>query len=254
MYLRLSILILLLIPYSIYTQPIERERVNVTDENGFKQGKWVVAFENSKSIRYSGQFKDNIPFGEFRYYYQSGEVSAVIEFKDEYSSSSRMYHKNGNLLSLGNYYQQKKDSVWWYFNARKEVLSMETYNKGILEGEQIIYYPGDPSKVKVKEYEKSIFKQGFKNGAWEQYYESGRIKAKGVFLNGNLNGIVFYYFPEGNVKLNGEYENGFKHGCWLHYGEDGELLDRSYYKKDKKLEGKEIEEFKKNRIEQRQNK
>ena len=30
---------------------------------------------------------------------------------------------------------------------------METYNKGVLEGEQVVYYPADPSKVKVKEYE-----------------------------------------------------------------------------------------------------
>ena len=250
MYLRFFIVNFLLIPFVVLSQPLERERINFTDENGLKQGKWVVAFENINSTRYSGQFKDDIPYGEFRYYYRSGEVSAIMQFEDENRSSTMMYHKNGNLLSVGSYYQQKKDSVWWYFNARKEVLSMETYNKGILEGEQIIYYPADPSKVKVKEYEKSIFKEGIKNGAWEQYYESGRIKAKGIYLNGNLNGIAYYYYPEGNVELNGEYENGYKHGCWLHYGKDGELLDRSYYKKDKKLEEKEIDEFLKNKREQ----
>ena len=250
MNLSLNSFLFFLIPFAVYSQPIERDRLNVTDENGLKQGKWVVNFENSKSIRYTGEFIDNHPVGEFRYYYNTGELSAVVEFRDDFRSQSRMYHKNGNMLSVGYYFQQKKDSVWWYFNGRKEVLSMETYNKGVLEGEQVVYYPADPSKVKVKEYEKSTFKDGVKNGPWEQYFESGRIKSKGVYLNGNLSGIAYYYYPEGNIKLNGEYENGFKHGCWLHYGKDGQLLERSYYKKDQKLEEKQVEEFLKKKREQ----
>ena len=67
---------------------------------------------------------------------------------------------------------------------------------------------------------------------------------------GCFSGIAYYYYPEGNIKLNGEYENGFKHGCWLHYGKDGQLLERSYYKKDQKLEEKEVEEFLKKKREQ----
>jgi len=247
MYMRLFISLFYLLPLLFFAQPLEREKKNFTDENGMKQGKWVVTFENSKAVRYRGQFKDNRPIGEFEYFYNTGEISAVMRFKDQNNAKSKMYHKNGNLLSVGNYFDQKKDSIWWYFNERKEVLNMETYNKGVLDGEQIVYYPADPSKVKVKVLEKCIFKEGQKNGPWEQYYESGRMKAKGVYLNGSMNGIAYYYYSNGKVELNGEYKNGFKNGCWLYFGKDDELLDRSYYKNNIKLEGEEIEEFIKSR-------
>ena len=54
---------------------------NITDAKGFKQGKWVGTFESGKT-RYEGSFKDNLPFGTFVYYYESGEKSADLVFSE----------------------------------------------------------------------------------------------------------------------------------------------------------------------------
>ena len=234
MYIRPVIAFFYLFPLLVFAQPIERERINITDENGLKQGKWEVAFENSNFIRYKGQFNDDMPFGKFKYYYLTGEVSVIMIFMDQNVAKAKIYHKNGNLLSMGKYINQKKDSIWWYFNDRKEILNMESYSNGLLNGEQINYYPGDPSKEKIIVLERYTCINGQKNGDWEQYYKSGRIKSKGTYLNDYLSGSAYYYSSDEKLELKAEYIKGHKQGCWLYYRKDGELFKRIYYKEDRK--------------------
>ena len=47
---------------------------NKTDAQGRKQGPWRKYQPGDKILIYTGQFKDDIPVGEFRYYYPSGKV------------------------------------------------------------------------------------------------------------------------------------------------------------------------------------
>ena len=90
---------------------------NRTDANGKKQGKWVKYKNRSKF--YEGQFVDDIPVGEFKYFYSNGH----LKIRTVFAESGRLnrtkiffesYKKN--IQAEGNYYDKKKDSTWNYYN------------------------------------------------------------------------------------------------------------------------------------------
>jgi len=215
---------------------------NVTDSKGRKQGKWVKNHEGTNKKRYVGTFENDIPTGKFTYYYLTGEVSAVTDFIDDHKTAyTRMYHLNGKVMAAGKYVDQKKDSVWLSFNDRKEILSKENYIDGKLNGENIVYYPSDPSKGKVKRYEITQYIDGLKNGKWIQFYSTGKVKAEGVYKDGNFDGRVKWFFTSGKVEIDGYYKHAVKNGYWKYYDQDDELKRKVYYRNGHVIEGDVLE-------------
>ena len=75
---------------------------NFTDENGLKQGKWEVKYDNGK-IQYIGTFKDGVEQGFFKFFYNSGELKATKEFfHDGLAAATHIFYKNGNIRSIEN--------------------------------------------------------------------------------------------------------------------------------------------------------
>ena len=68
------VLLLFCIPFFSFSQSI-----NEIDASGKKQGVWQKTYESGK-LRYKGQFRDNIPYGIFNYYYSTGELQSAKEF------------------------------------------------------------------------------------------------------------------------------------------------------------------------------
>lgn len=230
--------------------------MNKTDSKGRKQGKWIKYYEGTNNKRYVGQFVDDIPTGKFTYYYDTGEPSAVSVFSENgIVTRTKTYHKNGNLMATGKYINHEKDSVWWYFNDRKEVLSRENYIKGKLDGEVVIYYPTDPSKDKLKIYEITTYKDGVKNGEWKQYFSNGKLKAKGVNKDGYYDGKVYWYFQSGKLEIEAFYKHTVANGFWIYFDEEGNVKQKVYYLNGKVLEGEKLEQhLEKLRLEKEQSK
>lgn len=219
-----------------------QEEINKTDSKGRKQGVWVKYYEGTKKKRYKGQFKDDVPFGKFEYYYDTGETSAVSEFKEEGKVTyTKTYYPNGGLMAKGKYIDQIKDSVWWYFTEDKKMLSREFYLNGKLSGEKLVYYPTDPEKEKAIVRESTLYKDGLKNGQWTQYTKSGTVSAEGIFVDGNYEGKVKWYFSNGKVETEGFYRHAVKNGFWKTYDEEGEIISKVYYLNGKVLEGEKLE-------------
>ncbi len=232
--MRVLIFILLCIPLTLTSQ-------NKKDSKG-KQGSWVVKYDNGNSIRYKGQFKDNNPIGKFIYYYPSGEASSVMLFSNEGNKAEcKMYHKNGELMAMGNYINRKKDSTWWYFNDRKQVLRKENYKNDLLHGESIVYYPANPKEEKVLKSEVTNFQNGYYHGEWTQYYKSGKVKAHGIYKNGFFDGQVKYYYADGSVQSSGWYKHNVRNGFWKTFDPEGDVEEKVYYYNDKVLEGEALE-------------
>lgn len=229
---------------------------NKTDVKGRKQGKWVKFHEGTEKKRYTGAFENDIPIGKFTYYYITGEVSAVIDFiNDNKTAYTRMYHLNGKVMAAGKYIDKKKDSIWLSFNDRKEIMRKENYVLGKLSGENIVYYPSDPSKGKVKRYEETNYVAGLKSGKWIQYFSTGRVKAEGVYKDGNFDGRVKWFFSNGKVEIEGYYKYAVKQGFWKYYEDDGAIRKKIYYRngeviKDNELE-RHLEKLKKAKSEQK---
>jgi len=232
--MRAFIYIFLCIPLALFSQ-------NKKDSKG-KQGSWIVKYDDGNSIRYKGQFKDNHPIGKFIYYYPSGEASSVMLFSNEGNKAEcKMYHKNGELMAMGNYINRKKDSTWWYFNDRKQVLRKENYKNDLLHGESIVYYPANPKEEKVLKSEVTNFENGYYHGEWTQYYKSGKVKAHGIYKNGFFDGQVKYYYADGSVQSSGWYKHNVRNGFWKTFDPEGDVEEKVYYYNDKVLEGEALE-------------
>ncbi|MDA7809165.1 toxin-antitoxin system YwqK family antitoxin [bacterium] len=97
-------------------------------------------------------------------------------------------------------------------------------------------------------FKKGTYKNGKKEGSWEEYRENGLLFKKGTYKNGKKEGSWEEYplkygvpDPFGDYKAKyqlmtykGDYKNGKKEGSWEKYRENGKLLDKGDYKNGKK--------------------
>lgn len=235
-------LFIVLLSCSYFAQLERKGAKNLIDDNQNKQGKWEVKYENSKIIRYSGQFIDDKPIGQFIYYYPTGEVSTLIKFNKLNTSYAHLYHKNRNLMAHGKFINQNKDSVWWYLNENKEVISKEFYENGLLSGDVFTYYPSSELiENKLIIMENQHYANGLKDGAFKQYFENGKIKTIGNYKEGKLHGKTQYFTQTGSLSMQGNFNKGLKTGYWLMYSDSAKPDKKVYFLEGKVLEGKELE-------------
>ena len=131
--MRYVLLIALFLPLLCFAQ------VNKVDQKGWKQGPWVKYYPDNKVPIYQGQFKNDKPYGEFRYYFSSGKLKAIIQHQNNLSNAL-YYFENDQLMASGNYKEMKKDSVWTNYNSQGFIISRETYLLDKLNGIRVTYY------------------------------------------------------------------------------------------------------------------
>jgi len=77
------------------------------------------------------------------------------------------------------------------------------------------------------------YKNGLRDGAWEQYYSDGKIKIRGTFVNDENAGTFQAFSPEGQLMISGQYADGHRDGIWTTWDDKGKLLKKEYYKEGK---------------------
>ena len=195
-------------------------QVNQVDAQKRKQGPWEVFYENTASYKYKGQFKDNIPYGVFTYFYPSGRVQAKVKFKNEGQVTySQVYHEStGRIKAMGKYVNQLRDSTWTYFDNKGNVKSKERYVNDKLEGQRVIYYEPINGQYIVARYE---------------YY-----------TNNVLNGVFKEYHQNTKMERLERYKYAVKHGWWIFFNEDGTQAGTKLYWEGKALKGDALEKKK----------
>jgi antitoxin component YwqK of YwqJK toxin-antitoxin module len=219
------ILALLIIPYSQFSQEF-----NQVDDKGRKQGKWRKTYP-SGAIRYEGQFRNDNPHGEFRYYYESTVLKAVSNYSTDGSIAyTKTFHENGVVMAEGKYVNRLKDSTWKYFSdVDGALIAEENYSHGNLEGKSITYYPDSGNTTEIIEYKNNI-----KDGVFLKYFPDGELMSEGTFSEGLLEGDFTVYFPDGNIEIKGKYKNGRKIGNWSYFTEDGRPISEDEFKEEAK--------------------
>ncbi len=203
---------------------IEKSK-NTVDENGLRQGKWKV-YDEAGNLKFKGQFKDDIPYGEFKFYFTKGSLKAISNIFDSGQSSyTKTFHKNGFLMAEGKYVNREKDSLWKYYSKYDEnlLLAEEYYVNNNREGVWINYYPNGEVAEEIN------YENDKKNGLWKQYYNDGSIKLKATYENGDLEGLFTVYFPNGVVNISGTYNKGMKTGTWMFFNDKAEKVEREIY-------------------------
>ena len=218
------------------------EQVNLTDEQGRKQGEWVKYWKGSDngSIQYKGQFIDDQPVGQFWHYYPTGEVRAIIEHISPSQSFATYYFKNKEMMSEGMYKEQKRDSIWINYNNIGQTISLEKYRDGKLEGNKILFYLRDQlERGEIKVLSQTLYEDSIKNGPYREFFSSGKIKQTGQYENDKPIGKWQRYSANGYMDQSVRYKYGEKHGWAMDYNDKGEIVNRSLYFKGNILSGKE---------------
>jgi antitoxin component YwqK of YwqJK toxin-antitoxin module len=217
-----SLLLVMLLPIWAFAQ------FNQFDARGLKHGEWRKNFDNSKQLRYKGQFEHGVEVGTFVYFHENGKVRTENVYRGKTGICySKHYSSKGILIAEGLYVKNERDSTWrFYSDALGILISEENFKLGKRHGKVITFFKDG----KVAELVHYV--DGVKNGEWVQNYEDGRPKVRGEYVNGNLHGEVTYFSDiSGKQQAKGNYLNGLRDGVWIFWDEDGRPERREVYER-----------------------
>lgn len=170
-------------------QTIDGEKVNLTDANGKKQGKWIITGQTRNLPGYKpdqkievGEYKDSRKVGTWISYYSNGNKKSEITYKyGRPNGPYKTYYVNG---------VQEEEGVW---NNNRNVGSFKRYHENGKVSQEFNFDPSGKRTGTQKYYYDNgqIMIEGDWNGGKEagtltEYYENGEVKAKKVFADGNL--------------------------------------------------------------------
>ena len=91
----------------------------ILDNEGYYNGKIKILYDDSDKIRAEGQIEKGLKSGEWKYYYENGNIEKIENYKfGELNGIFMYYYETGEIKEKGNF---KKDE-----NARREKIKMET--------------------------------------------------------------------------------------------------------------------------------
>lgn len=190
---------------------------NQQDEQGRKQGLWRKTNEEGKMV-YEGQFLNDKPYGEFRYYYPNSNLRVKMLYDGTGDTARTIhYHQNQMVQSEGKYIDQKKEGLWKFYNESGLLVSEENYTHDLRDGQMRSFYTNGTL------LEEQFFSMGKEMGSWKQYHPNGILKHEIKFENGLMHGAAAYYYSSGGLYLTGNYQQGLKDGEWVRFKTDGEI-------------------------------
>jgi len=210
---------------------------NKSDAKGQKQGEWKKYHKNGM-LRYVGNFINDKPVGEFKYYYDTGNIQSKMDHKAG-ASYFIAFYKTGEVKAVGKYINQKRDSTWNFYDVDGYKKSSEFYIKGLKNRASYAYYPNGQVAEEIE------FLNDFESGMWNTYFEDGKKKMEATYEKGSLEGKAMYYKSTGKRSIRGFYYHGTRSGVWLYFEDDGNTIK----KKEEYEKGKRIDKNKDDNIE-----
>lgn len=214
---------------------------NRVDKQGLKQGKWIKYYSNTKNPIYEGEFKDDKPVGLFTYYSQDGKISARMMHLSDRRTRVEFYHKNGNVLSDGFYYNQLKDSTWYNYAQSGEISSIESFKQDKLHGPSIFYYLENDNAQNPAIMRKSFYLEGQIHGIYQEFFKSGKLKLEGEYAHGIPLGTWKEYSNLGQLSKSYKFKMGKIHGWVKHFNKNGSVDSESFFKEGEPLVGRKLD-------------
>ena len=213
-------ILILLFTVSGYAQ----DTVNRKDASGRKQGYWTKSDTAGRKL-YEGHFRDDIPYGTFRYYYPGGNLKAISVFSENgKNTKTTTFFSSGKKNAEGSFVNEKKEGLWRFFSEFDEALvSEEPFKEGLKDGVVKTFFPGKGIA------EIMTWKNGIREGLWEQYFDDGSHKLHCLYKNDLKEGPVTVYFPNGTIFTAGQYKEGLPDGTWKTFDLDGKLVSTDIY-------------------------
>jgi len=235
-------LIFFLVFMGVLASPVHAQ--NKKDSKGRKQGVWEKNYPDGKTRLYTGQFKDDQPVGEFRYYFESGKIKSIVQHETRERSYAWFYFENEQLMSEGQYVNQKKDSVWRNFNEQGFLVSIETFKNNRLNGEKLIYYIQNQIETgEVKCAQLETYKDSILEGRCVEFFSTGSKKQQGAYIQGKKSGVWETYHPDGSLATRIKFRDGKAYGYAYAFDEEGTELYKSYWLDGKRLDAKAFDKY-----------
>jgi antitoxin component YwqK of YwqJK toxin-antitoxin module len=178
-------------------------------------------YENGK-VKTEGIYRLNFPVGKWNYYYRDGRMKSVEEVKGEDNYLWEFYLPDSlhtQIIKEGN-----GELVTFYTTGK--VKEWYNYKDGLKNGEfeELSIY-GYPTLT-------GEFHDGHKNGTWEFFYYTGDKEKISNYKDDVLHGDYNYYYDSGELNVSGEYKNGEKTGEWTWYTNKGTRDMQGQFKSD----------------------
>ncbi len=212
---------------------VSRERINRTDKNGKKQGRWKYFWDNGL-VKLDGTYKDDLRNGYFKEYDEEGLLLTVKKFENDQEvkeapeltslSIKTDYYPSGKVKTVASYNGDVPEGVRREYSEDGKITGSYIFKSGAIVGEGI------------------IDEEGVRNGPWKEYYADGTLRAVGNYDKGLRIGDWKFYHENGNVEQEGRYnKKGHLDGTWLWYYDDGTLRREQTYIDD--LEDSDYKEY-----------
>jgi len=203
---------------------------NKVDDQGKKQGYWEKKGDNGKT-RYKGQFKDDIPFGKFKYYDEKGVLETVMAFNNTDTTLATHYHDNGKKAAYGYYVNKQKEGKWRFYDKKGVLANSQEYHTGKKNGALIVYnLNGTISR-------ESYFVEDRENGYRKTYDSEGVLLTEGEISDGQPDGMQIWY-RNGKINIKGAYKHSVPDGEWVYYDAEGKPYRNENYELGSKVEKK----------------
>ncbi|MCC5917532.1 MAG: hypothetical protein JJU02_09430, partial [Cryomorphaceae bacterium] len=207
----------------------------------------------SKGVQMFGEVEDGNMIGEWKFFFDNGQMSSTGNFDNEGNRTGEwyFYHRDGLLREIERYKKGELHDTNFVF-----------YKNGVIERE-VVYNEGDPTEA-LNYYNSGILlnhmqlKDGKRHGPYFHYHVNGKFQAKSNFKDGELDGESLNYFDDGRVEtvkqykegkldgpyidffrdsilyMKGQYIDGEETGEWEYYHENGKLARKGAFEKGKR--------------------
>lgn len=208
------------------TSVMQAQTLNKKDDQGRRHGAWKGYYEdNPEALKYEGTFDHGNEIGVFRFYKPGLENPVALKrFSDTTDSVKVEYiSQTGDIISEGHMVGRHRVGPWKYYHKNSDqLMALEHYQEGILQGEKLTYYDSGALA------EKAFYQSGKLHGERVLYSEEGVILEHLTYRHGELHGPARFYDATGQLEAEGNYKNNKHHGTWKYYA-DGKLKEEKEF-------------------------
>lgn len=235
---------------------VETIKINRTDSNKLRQGKWIEFYPNGNKRIESHYFNDKL-HGLYREYdnsgktinerkYVNGEIY-IPSIEDEIvikAEIKKSYYPNGKVQYEGAFIENTPVGIHKEYDENGKLIISNEYNsEGNLMGNGFFDDNGNRTglwKLYDKHFDYYYGEGNYKNGLltdkWIYYYPDGKIEQEGYFANDKPDKEWVWYYPNGIKKREEIYISGNREGDYFEYDSIGNIILSGKYFDDEKNE------------------
>ena len=145
-------------------------KLDIPESHSQNSTYFELQYENTESVKASGELKNGKPDGDWRIYYPNGNIEAVIHYNE------------GN----------PDGEAYFYYNTSAQDLRCKTeFSDGQIDGDYKEFYKNGNTKAKLE------FDDNQRDGDAEFYYPNGNLKIEAKYKNDSKKGDWKYFAPNG---------------------------------------------------------